>query len=165
MARLLDLLVIMFVLQTIKLLIQKISSYYKVISRKNIKLDFLKYFSIYVFFCASIISKTIVKKYILLQAERIKMRQQYRKCTKLKINSEILETDLQKICTKTVPYIFSKMPNVTSFRTWLYRIRKKLVISQTVSNKKFSEKRGKMFQYPPSLKLSKILDSFLFLVT
>ena len=165
MARLLDLLVIMFVLQTIKLLIQKISSYYKVISRKNIKLDFLKYFSIYVFFCASIISKTIVKKYILLQVERIKMRQQYRKCTKLKINSEILETDSQKICTKTVPYIFSKMPNVTSFRTLLYRIRKKLVISQTVSNKKFSKKRGKMFQYPPSLKLSKILDSFLFLVT
>ena len=165
MARLLDLLVIMFVLQTIKLLIQKISSYYKVISRKNIKLDFLKYFSVYVFFCASIISKTIVKKYILLQVERIKMRQQYRKCTKLKINSEILETDSQKICTKTVPYIFSKMPNVTSFRTLLYRIRKKLVISQTVSNKKFSKKRGKMFQYPPSLKLSKILDSFLFLVT
>ena len=135
------------------------------ISRKNVKLDFLKYFSIYVFFCASIISKTIVKKYILLQVERIKMRQQYRKCTKLKINSEILETDSQKICTKTVPYIFSKMANVTSFRTLLYRIRKKLVISQTVSNKKFSKKRGKMFQYPPSLKLSKILDSFLFLVT
>ena len=39
------------------------------------------------------------------------------KCTKLNVNSEILETGSQIKYRKTVPFVFTKMPNVTSLRT------------------------------------------------
>ena len=74
-------------------------SYYKVISRKNIELDFFKYNC-----------KTIVKE------------KKSIKCTKLNINSKILKTGSQIKYRKMVRFVFTKMPNVTSLRTrtWLH---------------------------------------------
>ena len=69
-------------------------SYYKVISRKNIELDFFKYNC-----------KTIVKE------------KKSIKCTKLNINSKILKTVSQIKYRKMVRFVFTKMPNVTSLRT------------------------------------------------
>lgn len=48
-------------------------------------------------FCASIIAKTTLKeKVILLQRQRIKKREKYRKYTKVKVKSEILKINSQK---------------------------------------------------------------------
>ena len=54
---------------------------------------------------------------------------------------------------------FVKILNVTSLRLWLcMRDGTKLVMSQTVSNKKSNKKRKNISQYLSSLKLSKISD-------
>ena len=48
-------------------------------------------------FCASIIAKTTLKeKVILLQRQRIKKQEKYRKYTKVKVKSEILKINSQK---------------------------------------------------------------------
>ena len=55
------------------------------------------------------------------------------KCTKLNINSEILKTVSQIKYRKTFPFVFTKMPNVTTFRTRTllhWRDEMKIVLSE-----------------------------------
>ena len=79
-------------------------SYYKVISGKNLELDFCKYFWFYVYFKRKYNCKTIIK-------EKKQM-----KCRKLNINTEILKTSSQIKYRKTVPFCLYKMPIVTSLQ-------------------------------------------------
>ena len=71
------------------------------------------------------------KKYC--NCKTIMKEKKFEKYTKLNINSEMLKTGSQIKYRKIGPFVFTKMPNVTSLRTqtWLHRRDEiKIVLSE-----------------------------------